>query len=299
MRHAIVGTVLATVLGGCAGSGEPSSEPAPSAAPSVSPAESSAAESSAAGSPSGDAFPGGLDMTCDDSGGPTVVLVPGLGADRTVFDELAGVLPDSVRVCQTERAGVGTSPALPGDAPDPTAGSAADQLLEALQARGVSGPYVLLGWSYGGMVVQAFVDRHPRDVAGVVLEDASVPEEFTEPFWRRQSIDWAEGGRSIDTRGTARELAHLDFGDVPLFVLTQGEPTGEFRRNWFGHQDFLASLSSDSVHVVADQSGHEIHRDALPLVRAAVTEVVSAVGSGSPLRPCDGRFARLDGSCRG
>jgi len=289
MRLRVAGLVLAVAVSGCAGSGAPSSKPAPSPSPSASdPASVSDA-----------ALPGGLDMTCRGSGEPTVVLVPGLGVDRSVFTELAGLLPASVQVCTTERAGVGSSPPLADDVPDPSAGSAADQLLEGLHGRGLDGPYVLLGWSYGGLVVQAFVDRHPNVVAGVVLEDASVPEQFTERIWREQSIDWAEGGRPIDTDATIRELAELDFGDVPLFVLTQGEMAGRLRDNWFGHQDRLAALSPDSVHVVADDSGHEIHVDALPLVDAAVTEVVTAVTQGRPLKPCDRRFARWQGSCRG
>ncbi len=109
----------------------------------------------------------------------------------------------------------------------------------------------------------------------------------------------SEKPRSSITNATIRQLAELDFRDVPLFVLTQGAMTGRLRDNWFGHQDRLAALSADSVHVVADDSGHEIHIDALPLVNAAVTEVVAAVAQGRPLEPCDRRFARWQGSCRG
>lgn len=236
-------------------------------------------------------------MTCRGNGSPTVVLVPGLGAERSTFSALADALADSPRVCTTERAGIGDSPALSADAPDPSAASAAEQLLGALQERDIEAPYVLLGWSYGGLVVQAFVKQYTDEVAGVILEDSSVPEQFTEPFWRRQGIDWSEGGRQIDQNATIHELRDLDFGDLPLFVLTQGDPTGRFRKNWFGHQDRLTALSTNSLHVVAD-SGHEIHVDALPLVTTAVKEVVESAQQQDALHPCDKRFTRLQGACR-
>lgn len=98
MRWSVAGVVLAMMtVAGC----QAQPDPAP-AAPEV---------SSASGSPSATALPGGLAMTCRGSGTPTVVLVPGLGADQSAFAGLAAALPTTPTVCTTERAG--SAPALP------------------------------------------------------------------------------------------------------------------------------------------------------------------------------------------
>lgn len=278
-----MGILCVTIAAMVAGCGDASGRPS--------------AQSTTASSGIDDRPLGGIAMTCRGEGDPTVVLVPGLEGDLGVFSDLMKALPATNRVCSTERAGVGESPPLPAGEADPSAGSAADQLLGGLQERGMNGPYVLLGWSYGGMVVQAFADRHPESVSGILLEDSSVPAQFAEPLWKKVGIDWVEGGRPIDQDSTTGQLADLDFGEVPLFVLTQDELPGAYQRNWFRHQDDLAALSTDSVHVVA-HSGHEIHVDALPLVAAAIREVVDAVRGDGTLESCDERFARLGGSCR-
>ncbi len=165
-----------------------------------------------------------------------------------------------------------------------------------LAAEGIAAPYVVVGWSYGGLVTQAFATRHADLVAGIVLEDSAVPAQFTHPFFGE--IDWMEGGRSVDKEATTKQLRAVDFGDVPLGVLTQGEASGEFGSLWSGYQNRLAGLSTDSVHVEAVQSGHEIHAEAPELEAAMIREVVEAVRTGNALAACDNRFEKLQGHCR-
>ncbi len=58
-----------------------------------------------------------------------------------------------------------------------------------LAAAEVAGPYVLVGSSFGGMIVTYYAARHPEDVAGVVLLDVPAPmdtltlEEIPELAW--------------------------------------------------------------------------------------------------------------------
>ena len=229
-------------------------------------------------------------MTCVGEGKPAVILVAGLNTSGHTYDALARDLGTTTQVCSYDRAGIGDSPPLAATAPDPSAGSAADGLARTLAAEGVAAPYVVVGWSYGGMVTQAFATGHADLVAGIVLEDSAVPAQFTHPFFRE--IDWMEGGRSVDKEATTKQLRAVDFGHVPLAVLTQGEAAGEFRSLWFGYQNRLAGLSTDSVHVEAVQSGHEIHAEAPDLEAAVIREVVEAVRTGKGLAPCDNRFER-------
>ena len=233
--------------------------------------------------------------TCEGTGSPTVVLNAGLGTTPDALDGLLASVSETTQVCVYARAGLGGSPALPVDAADPSAGAQADQLLEALEEEGIEGPYVVHGWSYGGIVAQAFANRHPDLVAGVVLEDSSAVEQFTDEDWA--FIDWTEGGREIDTATTTADVAGLDLGSRPLVVVTQDQLPRAWVKSWRQAQDGLAALSDNSIHLLAVGSGHEIHNDAADLLVEAVTEVVDAVRTGDPLAPCGRRFAGAGGRC--
>jgi pimeloyl-ACP methyl ester carboxylesterase len=270
------------VLAGCGGD-----KPDGDATPSPTPASATSASS--------DAADASLSMSCIGEGSPTIVLNAGLDTSGDVFDSMAVELSSTTRVCMYDRAGIGGSPALGDDEPDPTAGSAATALHETLAEEGIEPPYVAIGWSYGGVVTQAFASAYPDDVAGVLLEDSSVPAEFTEPFFG--DIEWVEGGRQVDTAASSEELHGLDLGDTPLVVLTTGEATGEFRRIWYGYHRDLAKVSTDALHVIALGAGHEIHADSEALEVALAEELVTAVRDGQRLAACDRRFARAGGRC--
>ncbi len=147
------------------------------------------------------------------------------------------------------------------------------------------------------MVAQAFATRHPDLTSGLVLEDSSVPEQFVDKIW--DDIDWEDGGRVVDEKATLDEIGTVDFGDLPLVVLTQDQLPKRLEGAWSGYQDRLASASTNAVHVLAAGSPHEIHVAAEDLVLQAVEEVAAAVEADDPLAPCDDRFARAGGRCVG
>jgi pimeloyl-ACP methyl ester carboxylesterase len=74
------------------------------------------------------------------------------------------------RACLFDRAGQGWSD--PSLAPRTSANIAAE-LRRLLERAGERGPFVLAGWSFGGLNARQFAYLYPRDVAGLVLIDAS------------------------------------------------------------------------------------------------------------------------------
>jgi pimeloyl-ACP methyl ester carboxylesterase len=82
------------------------------------------------------------------------------------------------RVVAYDRAGFGWSDAgpFPRDA-----GRIADELWQLLQRGNIDGPYLLVGHSYGGFVMRLFAARHPEHVAGLVLIEPAVPEQWADP----------------------------------------------------------------------------------------------------------------------
>jgi pimeloyl-ACP methyl ester carboxylesterase len=117
-----------------------------------------------------------MHIDCIGEGGPTVVLESGLG---TMSADWANVQPEvaqATRVCSYDRAGTGWSE--PGPTPrDPKQISM--ELHTLLGKAGIDGPYVLVGQSFGGLYVRMHADLYPKEVAGMVLVDASHPDMWT------------------------------------------------------------------------------------------------------------------------
>lgn len=117
-----------------------------------------------------------LHLYCTGQGaGPTVVLEAGLGGFSLEWEPVQSELSTIHRVCSYDRAGYGWSDS--GPAPR-TVERLVQELSELLAAGEVPGPYVLVGHSFGGYVVQLFAKRYPARTAGVVLVDSSHPDQF-------------------------------------------------------------------------------------------------------------------------
>lgn len=118
-----------------------------------------------------------LHLDCRGAGSPTVVFESALDA----FGSLAwSAVHDSVaaitRACAYDRAGVMWSrSALDDEARDGRA--IATDLGRLLDAAGESAPFVLVGHSLGGPYALLFTNARPTDVGGVVLVDASHPDQ--------------------------------------------------------------------------------------------------------------------------
>ena len=124
-------------------------------------------------------------------GRPTVILETGLGGLATSAD-WARVQPEvakTTRVCAYDRAGLGWSD--PGPQPR-DAQHIASELHTLLQNSQTPGPYVLVGWSYGGLYIRAYASQYREEVAGLVLLDSSSPEQCTStPAWQAQCASTA------------------------------------------------------------------------------------------------------------
>ncbi len=106
---------------------------------------------------------------------PTVILEAGMASFSSNFYWVQNELAATTQVVAYDRAGLGWS----DPAPEPQdAQQSARDLHAALQAADIQGPFVVAGHSYGGLVVRAFTDLYPDEVAGMVLIDASHPNQW-------------------------------------------------------------------------------------------------------------------------
>jgi pimeloyl-ACP methyl ester carboxylesterase len=131
------------------------------------------------------------------SGAPTVILDSGMVSFSSNWAWVQGEIAKVTRVVAYDRAGLGWSD-MGRDAHD--AGANAKQLAAALQSLGVSGPYVLAGHSYGGLSLRAFAARHRDEIAGMVLVDASHPEQWKRFGISSKVLGWGNRVSSVVAR---------------------------------------------------------------------------------------------------
>ena len=115
-----------------------------------------------------------LHISCEGYGQPTVILDAGLGGSSLEWVAVSKSLREVTRVCVYDRAGYGYSDM--GPLPR-TSSRIANELYLLLQGGDIPGPFILVGHSFGGFNMQVFSRRYPYLTAGLVLIDASHPEQ--------------------------------------------------------------------------------------------------------------------------
>lgn len=185
-----------------------------------------------------------------------------------------------------------------------------------LASGGVTGPYVLVGFSVGGLVVRNYAAQYADKVAAMVLVDhaftpkkapvsasASAPElvfqtpiEFTVedtsdfkklPPKMHELHRWAEARQPpVDQAAVADDcLAQLpagaSLGNIPLAVVSTGNEAPGYKEL----QLELMGLSTRSYQVKAERSFHSVEIDQPETVVRAIRRVFEQVGTGSKPGP--------------
>lgn len=124
-----------------------------------------------------------LHILCAGRGSPSVVLDAALGGSSISWSLVQPELARLTRVCSYDRAGFGWSDAGPMPR---TAGRIADELRRLLERAGVDPPFVLVGHSFGGLVMRIFARRYRDATAALVLVDPAHPEDWVAPAPKEQ-----------------------------------------------------------------------------------------------------------------
>jgi 3-oxoadipate enol-lactonase len=97
--------------------------------------------------------------------GPLLLLIPGLGATRVVFDPIVQLLTPHFRVAVYDQRGIGMSELTPGPYTTEQLGDDAVAVLDGVEAERAA----VLGASFGGMVAEQLAVRHADRVRALVL----------------------------------------------------------------------------------------------------------------------------------
>jgi len=224
------------------------------------------------------------------SGSPTIVLVNGSGGPIEGWHKVLAPLEALSTVFAYNRLGVGGSskPALPQ-----TVEHMVDVLRTLLREVGVPSPYLLVGHSLGGLIVNLFARRFPSDVAAVVMLDATAPEDpavmadhetISQCLVRRTMDAIFRHDANVETEHVAQASITIEragpFPAVPLLVVTGGRPAMSWAtpRKAIAaraeHQQKMAGMSSLGRQIIAEHSGHFPQLTEPEVVIAAVREAL-------------------------
>lgn len=179
----------------------------------------------------------------------------------------------------------------------------AAELTELLEQRG-TGPAVIVGHSFGGLIARQFAARNPDRTAGLVLLDCSIPPMHLYPDTRRIIDGDGPDATEVDTVTGHAETLEAVLPAVPALVVsrTHGRWDGvnppphpaveDVWRAW--QRRYAADL--DCPRLVAGNSGHQLQREATALVAYAVRAVHTAASSGTPVHIDETAVAAAGGS---
>jgi pimeloyl-ACP methyl ester carboxylesterase len=232
-----------------------------------------------------------LFIACAGTGAPTVVLEAGGGNSA---DTWAGVQPEVARVtrvCSYDRAGLGQSDPAPTGVR--TVQDSVDDLHALLAAADISGPTVLAGHSFGGLIVRLYASQYPDEVAGLVLVDGMPPNLLASGLAlmpateRQQTFTVMRGLHPLDPE-------HLDIiasgvwvmahppALAPSIVLAAGfhgapdaPPDPAFEDLWAKLQQEQAQIL-DARFISVPEADHFLQYDRPELVVEAIRQVVEA-----------------------
>ncbi len=216
------------------------------------------------------------------TGERAVVLEAGLNNGAASWERVMPLLAPHVRVVAYDRAGLGGSAPAPGLV---TIDRQIDDLASVITGLG-TGPCVLAGHSWGGILVQLLAFRRPNLVAGLVLVDPGhegMDSALPRPVrwgWQITRTVFPDELREDApvTLAALRELRTADrpFPDVPVAVMSaaRGFPR-RFRAHWTGLQAELAAAAPQGRHVVVEGAGHNIPGSRPGVVARTILEVIA------------------------
>ena len=210
-------------------------------------------------------------LECVGTGPPTVVYEAGAAATRFAIRKPQYALRSAARFCSYDRPGTlgsASDPRPPGVAP--TSERFARDLRTVLANANEPGPYLLVGASFGGLLISTFAARYPEDVAGLVYFDALAPGS-AEGFLQFGPPEPWDGWGDVD------RLRALSFGSRPVVVVAT-QNTGQIPD--------IRSRATNIIVAEAPQYGHVFLLQAPGLGYEALRVAIAAVRAGGPLPRC-------------
>ena len=229
---------------------------------------------------------------------PAILLESGGGADASYWDNLAPVLSrkTGATIITYDRAGYGESdlPDTPYDIRKEISG-----LWRGLEQLRLTNSLIVLGHSYGGMLIRVLANEHPQAIRGMVFLDAMnvefidaiggvealINHPLSQHFDRSQIEQLTKPQRAAlrveaglpDSVSLLRTL-FIPI-NIPVRVITAGIPwwpKPEENQYWWESHEHLATSVKDGKLLVAEHSDHFVPDKQPEIIVDVLEELVQA-----------------------
>jgi len=228
-----------------------------------------------------------LYIECAGAGITTIIFESGLEGDVVTWKSVFPEVILFTRACRYDRAGLAHSDygPVPRDAQ-----LIADDLHKLLDAANISPPYILVGHSFGGLLIRRFASEYPDEVTGMVFVDSLgtdwwddalnlLPPPSDSDSLRLRSFrsylteGWRDPSNNFEMMNIPLVIEQVQetdgFGNIPITVLTaerftvinpglstdlESSLAGLFKEE----QAQLARLSTNGIQVIVPSTGHNI-----------------------------------------
>lgn len=237
-----------------------------------------------------------LEYVSAGSGVATVVLVNGSGGPIEGWYKIFEPVASFAKVFAYNRPGIGGS--YPPQSPQ-RGSHMVESLRTVLRAARFSPPYILVGHSLGGLIVNLFARLYPAEVSAAILVEATAPQDIDVLLHHENVLQRMvrkllnaispphPNAESQHVQATVSELQGApSFPSIPLTVISGGKPAmawatpAEALAARAKHQKAMAALSPKGRHVIAGRSGHFPQFSEPELIVAAIKDAVSAAPEG-------------------
>jgi pimeloyl-ACP methyl ester carboxylesterase len=218
----------------------------------------------------------------------TIVLESGGGKYSTAYQKVQGRLAQrtAIRVMSYDRSGFGQSELGPDDL---DAIDEVDTLKRCLDMQGFKDRFILVGHSYGGLLIQLFAQRYPELVSGLVLIDPMNVRfvdtfgldnlnAFTPYFANPTTNQEKAGNRMVDHFPKA--LAALRGKELPLNIpaLLMTAANAPFSPGLWRkcHEEMVANSEKHRL-LVAERHNHDILDENPELILNGIVELANRV----------------------
>lgn len=231
-----------------------------------------------------------LYLDCKGTGSPTVILESGLEGDVVTWKQVHPEVAKFTRVCRYDRAGLAHS----DYGPTPRDAELTAQDLHTLLTKAnIAPPYILVGHSFGGLLIRRYAFDYPDDVVGMIFVDSLQEDWWDESLtllpppssgdsarlasFRLYLTDgWRDPSSNFEAMDIPKVVEQVretgDFSDMPITVLTAGTfdvlnpglppDLEQALANLFHEeQGRLAVLSTIGTQTTIPDSGHNMPRE--------------------------------------
>ena len=253
-----------------------------------------------------------LGYSLSGEGNTTVVFENGLGTEKDTWTAVTNRLTDHCQLLTYDRAGFGNS--QESSLQQLTFHSICEDLAELLSILDLKTPIVLVGHSFGGLLINYFSQHWPDTIKGMVYVDPSDPRFLARSseyrtaaqyeYWVSLNTPTADIPLAVKKEQTcllnmlAPGVLTLHDPELCTRVLVCDNLMGTFEKNkgdcydatmtprdilakdsklWLKlHMDWQNMLSHSEI-IIAEHCGHNIQTEQAELVASSITEVLASI----------------------